>query len=95
MISYYTALPGVPIMWLGNFNMILNRDLDRFCPAPDTQTMNSPDTPLALLMRDTLYGGWLATFTPCLLHLYMVFQLLICHYPKSITCWYRLNWYFI
>lgn len=46
-------------MWLGDFNMILNHDLDRFRPAPDAQTINSPDNTLALLMWDNyMFNAW-------------------------------------
>lgn len=56
---YYTSYPGIPTVLLGDFNMLLCPELDRFRPAADAPLPSSTLTPLAQLMLDThMVDAW-------------------------------------
>lgn len=49
--------------------------LTHFSLTPDAQIVNNPETPLALLMHNSItYNGCLVIFTSCRLYIYMLFM---------------------
>lgn len=59
VLLYYTSFPGIPTVLLGDFNMLLCPDLDRFRPAGEALRPSGTLTPLAQLMLDThMVDAW-------------------------------------